>query len=405
MREAVILGAGVIGVTSAYALASRGFAVTVIDAASAVAEGGASYRNGGQLSYSYTDALASPSLLKNIPGYLLGYDPALRLKPGVSPAFWDWTVRFLANAGQGAFERNTIDTLKIGLDSRKGFDELSGKIDFNHRRPGKINLYSSYEALERAKDLSRLKNRHGAGQSILSPEEAIAKEPALAHYGHSFIGALWSPLDEAGDSHLFCRNLQRLLETDYGVKFQFDTKVERLKKRAGKIDAVVTQAGELPSSLVIIALGAWSAPIAKTIGVHLPIWPMQGYSMTVPAAARAPTASITDTSRKVVFCRIGDKLRIAGLADIGSRHPGFRQDRFRTLVEMAKGIFPKAGDYDGDLEAWTSYRPMTPTSQPIVGATKIGGLFVNSGHGSLGWTLSMATAARLAACVEAAHGG
>ncbi|CCM79840.1 FAD-dependent oxidoreductase [Rhizobium mesoamericanum] len=400
MREVFVMGAGVVGMTTAYALACRGHAVTVIDVGTAPAERGASFGNGAQLSYAFTDALASPSLVANLPKYLLGRDPAFRLIPTLSPEFWAWSLRFLANASKASFERNTIEVLKLAMESRRGFTNLSRKVDFDHRSTGKINLYSSPEALRNVEALTRLKNKYGAEQLILTPNEAIEREPALAGYGHAFVGALWSPFDEAGDSWLFCQNLHRLLQSDYGVKFRFDTEINSLKTRNGKLNAIVTNAGEFQCERAVMALGVWSAAIAKSSGIRLPIWPMQGYSLTVPATRMAPSSSITDTARKVVFCKIGDKLRIAGLADIGNRRAHFRPDRFQTLLETARRIFPEAGDYNAELNAWTGLRPMTPNSQPIVGASKVAGLFLNCGHGSLGWTLCMATAARLAAIIN-----
>ncbi|MQW87898.1 D-amino acid dehydrogenase [Sinorhizobium saheli] len=400
MSDVFVLGAGVVGMTTAYVLASRGHKVTVIDAGSAPAERGASFGNGAQLSYAFSDPLASPSLVANLPKYLFGRDPAFRLTPTMSPKFWGWSLRFLANSSRSSFERNTIEVLKLAMESRRAFSNLSGRFNFDHRSAGKLNLYSNHMALRNAEALSQLKNRYGADQKILTPNEAIEREPALAGYGHAFVGALWSPIDEAGDSWLFCQNLHRLLQSDYGVKFRFDTEIKSLKTRDGKINAIVTSAGELECGRAVIALGVWSAAIARSVGIKLPIWPMQGYSLTVPATSMAPSSSITDTTRKVVFCKIGDRLRIAGLADIGNSRTNFREARFQTLLETARGIFPDAGDYNADLNAWTGLRPMTPNNQPIVGACKVAGLFLNCGHGSLGWTLCMATAQRLAAVID-----
>lgn len=399
MREIVVLGAGVVGMTTAYALARKGFAVSVVDAGSSPAEGGASFGNGSQLSYSYTDAMASPSMVTSLPKYLLGRDPAFRIKMTLSPRFLEWGLRFLANSSQKSFERNTIDVLKLAMESRAEFADLTDKVAFAYRQTGKLNLYSNQESLEKAKKLGDLKNRYGAGQVILSREEAIEREPALAHYGHSFVGALWSPFDESGDSRLFCQGLKALLESGFGVRFRFRTRINGLKTRAGRLDAVSTDQGDLPCKLAVLSLGSWTGSVARSAGIHLPIWPVQGYSMTIPTTDFAPSASITDTSRKTVFCRIGDRLRIAGLADIGPGGGLFKQERFQTLLETARGIFPKAGDYEGEVNAWTGLRPVTPNSQPIFGPSKVAGLFLNCGHGSLGWTLSMATAAKVAADV------
>ncbi|MCG5486137.1 MAG: FAD-dependent oxidoreductase [Sinorhizobium meliloti] len=399
MPEVFVLGAGVVGMSSAYALAREGLKVTVVDASSGPAVGGASFGNGAQLSYSYTDALASPSLVANLPKLLLGRDPAFRLTPNFSPRFLAWSIRFLANANRASFERNTIAVLKLAMESRDGFAKISETVDFDRRRAGKLVLYSTQEALGNAEALSHLKNRHGTGQRILTVEQAIEREPALARYGHAFSGALWSPLDEVGDSLLFCRNLQTLLEDHYAVTFRFGTTVEALKTQAGRLVAVDTDKGEVCCNRAVIALGAWSADVARTAGMRLPILPMQGYSITVPAKSGAPSVSITDASRKVVFCRVGERLRIAGLADIGDAKPVFRQRRFNAFLKAAEEMFPYAGDFSGDVGAWTSVRPMTPNSQPIVGRSEIEGVFLNCGHGSLGWTLCMASAARLARSV------
>lgn len=400
MSEIVVLGAGVVGMTSAYALARKGHAVTVIDAGNAPAEAGASFGNGAQLSYAYTDALASPSLVRNLPKYMLGLDPAFRFRPTVSPGFWSWAAAFFANATRAKFEANTIEVLKLAMESRQAFAGIRDMLDFDHRATGKLTLYSSLQAVHDAEAISRLKNVHGAGQAMLSPKEALEREPALAGYGHFFAGALWSPFDEAGDSQRFCLGLRHLLENQYGVTFNFGTKVQALTKRAGRLVAIQTDRGERSCGRAVLSLGVRSRDIAATADIMLPIWPMQGYSMTIPATAHAPVANITDAARKIVFCRIGDRLRIAGLADIGPSNGQFDPVRFRTLLETAKGVFPDAGDYAANRSAWTGFRPMSPNSQPIVGPSKVEGLFLNCGHGSLGWTLSMGTAARLAEVLD-----
>lgn len=225
MTEIVILGAGVIGMTSAYVLARRGYAVTVIDEGDAPATNGASFGNGGQLSYAYTDALASPGLLRSLPRLLLGQDEALRWAPSASPAFWHWTLRFLANCSASAFERNTRDILALALESRHAFAELLARhpIDFHHRKAGKLHLHASAETLEQARCIVELKSDHGLEQSILSASEAIAREPALAQYDAPLAGAVWSPIDELGDPVKFCQGLRAILESEYGVRFLLGT--------------------------------------------------------------------------------------------------------------------------------------------------------------------------------------
>lgn len=396
MREVVVMGAGVIGMTSAYALARKGYSVTVIDAAKGPAEGGASYGNGAQIAYGYTDAMASPSIIYNLPKYILGRDPAFRIRLNTSIPFLKWGFRFLVNSTQKNFEKNTLEALRLASQSREGFAEFVGKISYDERTNGKLNLYASLDGIRGAERLSALKNKHGTHQVVLSKQEALDREPALHHYGHAFEGALWSPDDESGNSFKFCQKLRKLLEDEYSVRFQFNTNVKKLHVKNKKLVAIVTNSGEISCDRAVLALGSASGPLARTAGISLPIWPVQGYSMTADATEYTPNASVTDTARKVVFCRIGDKVRIAGLADIAGQKGFFDQKRFDYLLQTAKGIFPKGANYAGEIEPWCGFRPVTPNSLPIVGLSKIEGLFLNCGHGGLGWTLSMATADLLA---------
>jgi D-amino-acid dehydrogenase len=401
MREVVVMGAGVIGMTSAYSLARKGYPVTVIDAAKGPAEGGASYGNGAQIAYGYTDAMASPSIIYNLPKYILGRDPAFRIRLNMSLPFLKWGLRFLANSTQSNFEKNTLEALRLASQSREGFAEFVGKISYDERTNGKLNLYSSMEAIRGAETLSALKNKHGTHQRVLSKQEALEREPALHHYGHSFEGALWSPDDESGDSYKFCQKLMQLLKDDYSVRFLFNTRINKIIVKDKKLRSIVTDRGEISCQRAVLALGHGSAPLARTAGISLPIWPVQGYSMTADATEYAPQASVTDTARKVVFCRIGDRIRIGGLADIAGETGNFEQKRFDYLLNTAREIFPKAANYDGEIDPWCGFRPVTPNSLPIVGSSKVNGLYLNCGHGGLGWTLSMACAQMLAEAIDA----
>lgn len=400
MTDIVVIGAGVVGMTSAYALSCRGHRVTVIDEGPAPAMAGASFGNGAQLSYAYSDAMASPSLLLNLPRYLLGRDEAFRWKPSLSPASWLWNLRFLANCTRSAFERNTLDVLALALESRQAMAELLARhpIAFDHRKAGKLHIHASSEALEQARRIQDLKSALGVDQEVLSPKEAIEREPALAHYDASFAGAIWSPIDELGDPVKFCHALRPILEGEYGAHFLFSTRVTGLRRSGGAIAAVSTSQGDLATRCVVLSLGTGSVSIARSVGVALPIWPMQGYSLTVPATPYAPAASITDVKRKLVLCRIGERLRIAGLADLGAAGAPFMPERAATLLRAVRAIFPKAGHYD-ERQEWTGFRPLTPNSQPLIGPTPIKGLYLNGGHGSLGWTLAMGSAERLAGVI------
>jgi D-amino-acid dehydrogenase len=399
MDETVILGAGVVGLTSALALAERGHAVTVIDAAEGPARG-ASLGNGGQLSFCFTDAFSSPALLRKLPSYLTGRDPAVRIRPMASCDFIGWACSFLANGSRAKFERNTLKLLELALESRQRFASLRGHLDFDKRVAGKLTLYASLAALREAEQIALLKRPSGVRQFILSPREAQEIEPALAGYAFPIAGALWSPDDEAGDCSLFCERLRGVLEEEYGVSFRFGTGITGIGSERGRLTAIRTDRGEIVCRQAVISLGAGSRQIAASAGISLPIWPLQGYSMTIPALPEAPHVSVTDSARKIVFCRLDDRLRIAGIADIGPLRHRFDPFRFASFAKVAEQAFPVAGDYRGAAHAWTGFRPMTPDNQPIIGKTNISGLFVNCGHGSLGWTLSLGSAARLANAME-----
>lgn len=395
MSEIIVLGAGVVGLTTALALAEDGHQITVVDAAKSQGAG-ASLGNGGQLSFLFTDAFSSPAMLRKIPSYLAGRDPAVRIRPTASWQFAHWSWSFLANGSKQRFERNTLRLLDLALESRERFASISSRLGFDHRRAGKLTLYPSLAALRDAEQTVLMKRSAGVRQTILSPREALEIEPALAGYTYPIAGALWSPDDEAGDCSLFCNELRTILEEDYGVSFQFGTKITNIESDRGRLTAIRTDQGEIACHRAVISLGVSSRRIAASAGISLPIWPLQGYSMTIPALPDAPRVSITDSARKIVFCRLADRLRIAGIADLGPPDQRFDAQRFSSFAKAAERAFPIAGNYRAEVNAWTGFRPMTPDNQPIIGMTRLKGLYLNCGHGSLGWTLSMGSAARLA---------
>jgi len=402
MTNFYVLGAGVVGIATAYALAQQGFGVSVVDSASGPGEGGASFGNGAQLSYSYTDALASPNLVKHLPGLLVGRDPAFRITPTCSLLFVRWGLELLRNATKERFQENTLHILQLALESRSAMAELRSRhsLSFAFRRSAKMHLYSSEAAFSKARAAVGLKEKFGVGQEILSPQEAVGREPALETYAGKLVGAVWSPLDEAGDCHLFCRELSDVLAAQYGVKFHYGMTVTGLKADNQGLCSITTSAGEINARHAVVALGSASSGLLQTVGLRVPIWPIQGYSVTLPATKSTPDVSITDTANKIVFCRLAEKVRIAGLADIGGQKPPFVSKRLQVLLLAAKSAFPRAAEYGAGPQAWSGLRPMTPSSQPLISASRIEGLYLNCGHGMLGWTLAAGSAFRLAEIIR-----
>ncbi len=394
--DALVVGAGVVGVTTAYALASRGLSVTLVDAAEEPARG-TSYANGAQLSYVYTDALASPGLLRNLPTLALALDPAFRLRPSVDPDFLRWGLTFLRNCTTLRFRRNTLEGLKLGLESRAAMDRLLERhpLEFGHSVSGKLHLLKGRAAVDAARDLVRLKRQAGAEQELIGPEEAAWLEPAIASRVADFDAAVYSPQEEVGDPFLFCAALVDRLRAEYGVTTRFSTRIDRLESDPGGSSAVTSEGQRIEARSVVVCTGIETQSLLRHNRIKVPIWPMKGYSVTADPGPEAPRISITDVSRKVVFCSLSGKIRVAGLADLGSRDIRVNKRRLASLVSAARSSLPRAVDYSRIKSAWAGLRPMTPSSLPIIRREQ-NGMVLNVGHGALGWTYAMGAAERAA---------
>lgn len=395
--DAIVLGAGVVGVTTAYALASRGVSVTIVDREPEAGRG-TSYANGAQLSYTYTDALAAPALLARLPWLALASDPAFRLRPSVDPEFLRWGFRFLRNATNARFSANTIAGLRLAIESRLAMHRLLKRfqLDFGHAVPGKIHIYDERSAFAAAARTVALKRTAGANQQLLTPHEAAEIEPALRGVAKRIVGAVYSPDEEVGDPYRFCGALLDRLRTEYDVGTRFGTSVARMEFAGGK-PSVVDDAGErIEATWLVVCTGVDAPQLLRGCGIRVSVWPMKGHSLTAIPGTEAPTVSITDVSRKIVFCKLSGRMRIAGLADLGNRTKGVDQRRLDTMINTAKRSLPNAVDYDRIESTWSGLRPMTPNSLPIIKSMP-NGLAINVGHGALGWTYAMGAAERVAA--------
>lgn len=394
--EAVVMGAGVVGIATAYALARRGVAVLIVDRAEEPGRG-TSYANGAQLSYAYTDALGSPALLRKLPMLMLGSDPAFRLRPSMDPDFIRWGLGFLRNSTEARSLGNTLEGLRLGLESRAAMHALLERhpLSFLHSMPGKLHLYEDAESLAAAAVMVEWKREEGAVQEVLSPAEAVALEPALASAEERLSGAVYSPEEEVGDPYLFCRALLDTLKSDYGVRARFGVKA-RLELREARPRVVFPDGERIEAERIAVCTGVDTPKLLEGTGIGVPIWPMRGYSITAPPGPEAPRISITDARRKVVFCRLGERMRIAGLADLGSRSTEIDPVRLKSLVDSARASLPGAVEFDRVVSRWAGLRPMTPSSLPVI--RKAGaGVVLNVGHGGLGWTFAMGSGERAAA--------
>lgn len=398
-EEIIVIGAGVVGMATALTLADRGHRVTVVDSARGPGLG-ASFANGAQLSYAYTDALASPATLPQIPRMLLGLDPALRFHLQLDPDFLRWSIAFLRNCEAGRFRRNTLAGLALAAESRSALEALSARheLDFAHAVPGKIHIYRTARSFAAAERTAALKKAGGAVQTLLDPDAAIAIEPMLESVRGEIVGALHTAGEAVGDPHRFCTGAHAAL-LRVGGSSMFGIGIDRIEASGARPAIVTDEGSRVHADRIVLSAGAGAARLARRLGVHLPVQPMKGYSITTRPGPAAPAASITDVANRVVFARIGNRMRIAGLAELGRRDAQVEPGRLRALVESARAALPQAADYDNIESGWAGLRPMTPDSLPIT-RTIASGVIANTGHGGLGWTYAAGSAERVARIIE-----
>ncbi len=397
----LILGAGVTGLTTAQALAAEGHAVTVVDAEPRAGHG-ASFANGGQLSYSYVAPFAGPGVIGKVPGWLLDPDGPLRFRPQPDPGQWKWLIAFLAACNPSTAETTTRRLLLLSMLSRDLMAEFAARapFDFAFAPAGKLVLQPDAAAMAGARRQVELQAGLGSAQQALSREECLALEPALAHIARRIAGGIHTPGEDAGDCRMFCEGLaQSLTRSNAAITLQMGTRVTQLIRAEGRVRGAVTTAGVIEADAVVLALGTGARALARPLGLDLPIYPLKGYSLTLPIARdeAAPRLSVTDSAAKVVYARLGQSLRVAGMADVVGYSTALEEKRLSTLIRQARAAFPEASDWQ-ELNPWAGLRPATPTGLPILGrAPENPGLFLNLGQGSLGFTLAMGSAAVLAA--------
>ena len=396
--DVAVIGAGVVGLATAYALARRGLQVALLERASGPALG-TSFANGAQLSYAYTDAMAGPALWQQLPGMLLGNDAAFRTRASADPHYWRWGLAFLRNATAHRLQQNTLATLALALESRAAMAALLDlhPIAFDHRIAGKLHVYYDAAALPKARAMITAKRAFGIQQQLLDADAAIAIEPALAD-ARGIAGVVYSPDDEVGDPWRFSHGLLDVLRTHYRVQALFDTEVRTLRRERAHWFLEAANGHALRAQHIVLCAGIDSHVLLKRLGLRSPLMAVKGYSFTASCGAHAPKASITDTARKLVFCNLGGRIRVAGLADLNHWDATPDPVRFQQLLALARASLPQAADYAHIETPWAGLRPVTPHSSPVI-ARAGDGLILNIGHGMLGWTLAMGSGERAAQCV------
>ena len=395
-QQVIIIGGGVVGLTSAWWLAEAGYKVTLLERNEQVAIA-ASYRNGGQLSYRYVAPLADAGVPFKALQWLLQKDGPLRFRPEADWRQWRWLASFLRNCNAASNARTTAKLLQLGEWSRAGMAQLELTVPpeaYAWRDAGKLIVYRSPAIFQRA--VARPESEEA--RVVLSPQEAVQREPALAALQGALAGGIFTQGEAVADCHAFCLALEARLLQHPNCSLILKGEARRLLlTRNGKVAGVDTSLGVLQADHYVLAAGIQSRDLAATAGVYLPLYPLKGYSLTAPIRAqdKAPEISITDFERKVLYARIKCDLRVAAMVDMVGADNRIDWKRIAGLTRLAREAMPHGADYD-QATAWAGLRPATPNSAPLVGASKVANLWLNVGHGPLGFTFAAGTARILA---------
>lgn len=390
----VVLGGGVVGVTSAWYLAQEGHEVVLVDR-----QPGAgfetSFANGGQISVSHAEPWANPSAPLKILAWLGRSDAPLLFRPRLNRRQWSWGARFLRECSPERTRSNTLQILSLALYSHAELIELrhATGMRYDHLERGILQLHSEPRELDAARARVELMRSFGFEMSLRTAQQCIDLEPALALSRVRIVGGTFAPSDECGDAHQFSRRVETLC-AEAGVELQFQTTVERLEHQAGKVTGVRVRHVEgreetLQADAYLVCMGVHTPQLLAPLNIDVPVYPIKGYSLTIPSQGfdGTPTRCITDETGKLAISPMGNRLRVAGTAELSGYDPGIDERRCDAILQRIKLLFPEGGAY-GRATAWAGLRPATPGNVPIIGRTAIENLYLNTGHGTLGWTLA-----------------
>ncbi|MBF5096089.1 D-amino acid dehydrogenase [Azospirillum sp. INR13] len=391
--KVIVMGSGVVGVTTAYCLLKDGHEVTVVERHDGAADE-TSFANAGLVAPGHAYTWASPKAPKILLKSLWRNDQALRFRLRLDPALWSWSLKFLGNCRAERVAVNTARKVRLSLYSQDMLHEVveDTGVAFDGAKGGLLYLYRTPAAFDAGVAKMKILTDNGLPLEVVDRDRAAAIDPALLPTKDRIVGGIYAPSDESGDARLFTRNLADWC-AERGVRFLYGTTISGVETAAGEVTGLLTDKGRLTADAYVLALGCQSAALAKPLGLSLPIYPIKGYSVTVPVAGRNNTPRIggVDEENLVAYAPMGDRLRITATADFAGYDKRHSPADFQTMLAAARDLFPDAADYSRP-SYWAGLRPMTPEGTPIFGRGRQRNLFLNTGHGHMGWTMSCGSA-------------
>jgi D-amino-acid dehydrogenase len=409
--DVIVLGAGVVGINSAYFALKRGKSVCVVDRRSAAGLE-TSFANGGQVSVSHAEPWANPSAPWKVFKWLFDPEAPLLFRPRLDVHQWLWIARFLVDCLPHRASRHTTEIVRLASDSRALIQEIRARegLQYDQRTAGILHFYRDPREFESAVRVAELMRKYGCNRNPVNRERIVEIEPAFADSINDIIGATYTAEDESGDAHKYTQQLAAVCER-MGADFRYDANIVALHadRARGEITGVELQTPHGYETLcardIVVSMGCCSAPFLRRYGVSLNIYPAKGYSVTIPIdqSNSAPVTSLTDDQYKLVYSNLGRRLRVAGTAELSGYTKWLDVRRCRAILNNVRALFPRAGNFDA-ATFWTGLRPTTPSNVPYVGRSRYRNLWLNTGHGTLGWTLGAGSGRRIADMVAAGEG-
>ena len=394
----LILGSGIIGTTSAYYLAKQGHDVTVIDRQNSVALE-TSHANAGQLSYSFSSPWAAPGLPLSLIKWMFSKHPPLIVNPNLNSETVKFLYQMLKNCNSKSYEINKSRMVRVSNFSKKCLLELEKDEDifYEQRKQGSLLLFKSAKQIENIKKDLSLLEKLNIQHELLDLNGCIQAEPGLHHVKSEFTSGLRFANDCTGNCYLFTNQLYKKC-LEMGVKFEFNTQIEDIQIEKERISSIKTNRGEFDSDSYVVALGSYSSKILSKVGINIPVYPVKGYSITLPVLNNedAPQSTIIDDTFKIGITRLGNNIRVAGTAHLTGYNLELREKSLSLLKHGLNRLFPYATEECDDMKFWAGLRPNTPDGPPIIGSTPYSNLYLNTGHGTLGWTMSLGSGKLLA---------